>query len=136
MDSAEMNKLTISISLFAFSYASSIIAIDFDKVIEKGKTAKSTNISVSGDGRKAAAQAAESISQFRNDDEERHTVQKYPWRKINFTEVSSGFYQNTIDCGFSYSVIVSIDQNDQGSYFYNGHMYNDLSDAVRTACSK
>lgn len=131
-----MNRIIIFSLGVCFSYSSSTFALDFDKVIEKSKTAQSKNINVTGDGRKAVAQASESINQFRNDDEERHTVQKYPWRKINFTEVSSGFYQNTIDCGFTYSVIVSIGQNDQGSYFYDGRTYNNLSDAVRTACSK
>ena len=124
--------ITTMLTIYSFQ----TLAIDFDRVIEKGKDAKNNAIQAKSDSSVAANQAENSITQFRNDDEIRNTVQTHPWKTLEIDEVSSGFYRRTIDCGFTYTVVVSINQNDQGAYFYNGNMYRNLSDAVRIACSQ
>lgn len=116
-------------------YSPLSVALDFDKAIEKSKTQPSSNINVTGDANKASTLAQDSITQFRNNDDERYTVQKHPATIFETNINPSGSLNHTIDCGFTYSKIIIVMEIPDGNSFYSGgSSYSSMADAIQHNC--
>ncbi len=130
-------KITIkTLVIIAFAlYIPLSVSLDFDKAIEKSKTHPGGNINITGDANKASALAQDSITQFRNSDDERYTVQKHPATIFETNINPSGSLDHTIDCGFTYARTIIVTEMPDGNSFYSGgSRYSSIADAIRHNC--